>query len=178
MVKRRVSWFLFALPLFALGLLVLAVTHPLHYVRVGGTVASYQEITTFANSYDHNELRLAGNPKTYQLDKWNLHPRLLQGVPVGTPVSIWVEPGNKWIEGITVGDSQAVRATQTTDTYDHPSDAVRNNYIGASIFFGVGALLCLNGLLWRLLPWNRPPKSRYMPTYMTPYMTDDNPHIR
>ena len=80
--RRRGSWFLFALPLFALGGLVLWITHPLHFVRVGGTVASYRDVTTFTNSYDHSELRLVGDPKTYKLDKWSLHPRLLEGMPV------------------------------------------------------------------------------------------------
>jgi hypothetical protein len=175
MARRRWSWFLFALPVFTVGVLVLSVTHPLHYIRVGGTVTSYREITTFTNSYDHNELRIAGAPRTYALDKWDLHPRLLEGVPVGAQVSIWVEPDNRWIQGITIGDAHAKRAERTTDFYDHPAEAVRNNYIGAGVFFGIGGLLCLNSLLWRLLPWNRPPASRYVPTYMPTYLTGEDP---
>ncbi len=178
MARRRGSWVLFALPFFAIGCVVLWSTHPLHFVRVGGTVASYQEVTTFTNSYDHNELQLAGDPQTYELDKWSLHPRLLEGVPAGASVSIWVEPGNAWIQGIAIGDAHAVRPQRATDTYEHPNDAVRNNYIGASVFLGTGVLLCLNGLLWKLLPWNRPARSRYAPTYMPTYLpSDDLPQV-
>ena len=73
-----------------------------------------------------------------------------------------------------IGETTAARPQRVTDTYASPGDAVRNNYIGASVFLGAGVLLCLNGLLWTLLPWNRAPRSRYTPTYMPTYLPSDD----
>src|SRR5690242_9302315 len=86
----------------AVGVIALLYTTPAHYARIDGTVASYTVVHNAIGQYDHNELRLAGDPAVYKLDDGEYSPAPPDALPAGAAVSIWVDQGHPWIMAMTV----------------------------------------------------------------------------
>ena len=155
LILRRWGWFVLTTLLAAVAALMLAGAHPLHAVQVDGTIADYEEITS-AGSYDHNELKLIGDERTFRLNKALFHPALPDEVVREGMVSLWVDEGSEFVVAITLYDENDANPIQhTTDLYDNPDSNLQGSYIITGIIGGFSVLCLLVGLAWPLLPWGR-----------------------
>jgi hypothetical protein len=155
LILRRWGWFILTALLAAVAALLLAGAHPLYAVQVDGTIADYQEITS-ADSYDHNELKLTGDERTFRLNKTLFHPALPDEVLREGRVSLWVDDGNTFVVAITLyGEHDATPIQHTTELYDNPDSNRQGSYIVAGLFGGFSALCLLVALAWPLFPWGR-----------------------
>ena len=103
LILRRWGWFVLTALLAAVAALMLAGAHPLHAVQVDGTIADYQEFTS-AGSYDHNELKLTGDERTFRLNKALFHPALPDELVREGVVRLWVDEGSEFVVAITLYD--------------------------------------------------------------------------
>ncbi len=176
LLRTRWGMFVCAIAALVVGVLALVYTVPAHYVQIDGAVASYTVVNNAAGSYDHNELRLAGDPNVYKLDNSEYSPAPPDTLPVGARVSVWVDQGHPvWIMAIRIPDASGTGARMyTTFPYDHPDQNLLAGRIVGSLFLLLGVTLAGMGLAWKRLPWRQRPKPTYTPTYMTPGMYDQD----
>lgn len=179
----RTRWGLFLCALIAAGVGIVSIvgTVPTHAVRVDGAVASYTVVHNVTGGYDHNELRLSGNPTVYKLDDGEYTPAPPDAPRAGAQVSIWVNQGNVWILAIrlpTAGGSGS--RMFTTFPYDHPDQNLLIGRIVGGVFLLLSLALVVVGLAWRHLPWSRGRRRTssytpsYTPTYLAPGMYDED----
>jgi len=118
------------------GLIVYLTAHPSQPVEIDGTEASYVEVTK-NNSYERNELTLAGDSNTYTLDKNTFHPTLPDAVYKDGKMQIWVDQGSTEIIAITLYDVNDANPTEYTTThYDNPQSELSDTQ-GSGIFAAV-----------------------------------------
>jgi hypothetical protein len=112
---NRWFWLVFGLFVGGCGAFIALTAHLAHYQPITGTLASY--------SVANNNLRLAGQPTTYQLySARDFHPALPAQLPSGTQVTIWVLPGYTDIDALQILDpTGAVQAQYTDDFFDRPA---------------------------------------------------------
>jgi hypothetical protein len=133
-------WLIFGLFVGGCGAFIALTAHLAHFHPITGTLASY--------SSDDN-LRLAGQPTTYQfLDAGEFHPALPDQIPSGTRVTIWVLPGYTGIDALQVLDPQGrVQAQYTDDLFDHPAVNLQLDRFMGGLFAVVGSIFALISLL-------------------------------
>ena len=118
------------------GLIIYLTAHPSQPVEIDGTESSYVEVTT-NNSYTRNELVLANDTTTYELDKNTFHPTLPDSVYKDGKVQIWVDEGSTTIIAITLYDGNDENPTKYTTThYDNPQSELSDTQ-GSGIFAAV-----------------------------------------
>lgn len=175
LLKTRWGVIILAPVAAAVGIIALLFTIPAHYVRIDGTVASYTVIHNAIGQYDHNELRLTGDPAVYKLDDGEYSPAPPDALPAGAPVSIWVDQGHPWIMALTVASATGGSPrTYTTFPYDHPDQNLLAGRIIGSLFIVLGFALLIVGLAWERMPWRKRLKPTYTPTYLAPGMYDQD----
>lgn len=177
LLRTRLGMFILAIAAAVVGVLALVFTVPAHYVRIDGVVASYTVVNNAAGSYDHNELRLAGDSTVYKLDDSAYTPAPPDSLPAGERVSVWVDQGHPWIMAISIPNASGSGArVYTTFPYDHPDQNLLIGRIAGSVFLVLAVALAGMGFAWKNLPWRRwrKPTSTYTPTYLTPGMYDEN----
>lgn len=175
LLRTRRGMYACSIAALVVGVLALVYTVPAHYARIDGSIASYTVVNNAAGSYDHNEMRLAGDPTVYKLDDSEYSPAPPDSLPAGAQVSIWVDQGHPWIMAISISDTSGAGARKyTTFPYDHPDQNLLAGRIVGSLFLLLGFTLMGMGLGWKRLPWRQRPKPTYTPTYMTPGMYDQN----
>ncbi|HEX9039345.1 MAG TPA: hypothetical protein VF808_20355 [Ktedonobacterales bacterium] len=176
LLRTRWGLFVCAIASLAIGLLALLLTTAPHFVRIDGTVASYAVVNNAAGSYDHNELRLSGDPTVYKLDDSEYTPAPPDTLATGAQVSIWVDQGHPWILAISVPDASGAGARRyTTFVYDHPDQNLLIGRIAGGVFILLFVVLAGMGLSYDRLPWRYGRrKPAYTPTYLAPGMYDQD----
>jgi hypothetical protein len=159
----RTRWGLFICAIVALGTGVIALiyTVPANFARIDGAVASYTVVNNSIGAYDHNELRLMGDPTIYKLDDGEYSPAPPHTLPVGAQVSIWVNQGHPWIMAIRIPDASGTGGRMyTTFPYEHPDQNLLAGRIVGSLFLLLGVTLVGMGLAWKRLPWRQRPHAQ------------------
>jgi len=169
LITRRLGWIVLSLPILAISGIVAVGSHRVQAVQIDGTIASYKEFTNSDNSYVRNELKLTGDDRTFTLDKQQFHPKLPEEVFKDGNASVWVDQGNTTVIAMTLYDENDQNPTKyTTDTYDDPDTALRNNYVTGGAIGAIGLLVLAVGLTWPLFPWGRKKVAQGVPTSAGP----------
>jgi hypothetical protein len=165
LVTRRWGWIVLGLVVLAVGGILTIGTHRVQLTEIDGTIASYKEFTSSDGTYKRNELTLAGDSRTFTLDKTAFHPKLPDTVFKDGKVSVWVDQGNTTVLGITLNDENDQNPVKyTTDTYDNPDQALTSSYIIDGVVGGIGLLILAVSLIWPLFPWGRKKVAQSVPT--------------
>ena len=142
LLRSRWIWLILGIVLVGVGAIVYTHAHPAAPVQIDGTITSYKEYTQ-NGAYDHNELQIAGDSNTYNLDKTSFHPTLPDEVYKDGKVSIWVDSGSNHILAITLYDENDENPVKyTTNHNDNPTSEQSENQIAGIVVAVVGAL-CL-----------------------------------
>jgi hypothetical protein len=155
LLRFKWTYLVVGLIIGGIGVFTYFSAHPSKPVEVAGTEASYVEVTK-NNSYDRNELTLAGDSNTYTLDKTTFHPALPDKVYKGGMMQIWIDQGTTNIIAITLYDANDQNPTKyTTDVYDKPSSETSNSQSAGLGLGAVGAVLVAIFALWFVLGGRR-----------------------
>jgi hypothetical protein len=168
LVTRRLGWIVLSLPILAISAVMVVGSHRIQPVQIDGTISSYKEFTN-SGTYERNELQIAGDSRTFTLDKHQFHPTLPDEVFRDGSVSVWVDQGNTQVLAIMLYDENDQNPTKyTTDTYNDPDTALRNSYVTGGVVGAVGLLVLAVGLAWPLFPWGRKKTAQSVPTHAGP----------
>ncbi len=157
LLSKRWGWVGLGALVLVIGGFIFITAHPTQPVEIDGTLAQNYYTVTNKGAYDHTEIHLNGDSRTFNVDEHKFHPTLTDSsfVANGT-VNLWVNSGTTYVVAITLRDEQDADAVKyTTDAYDHPNDAVTSAYTAGGVIGGIGAILLLVGLAWPLLPFGR-----------------------
>ena len=154
---KRWTWLIIGIILAAIGVVTYAGAHVYQPTEVSGTVNKVTDVESSSGSYDHSEVNIDGDSKTYTFHRNDFTPAIpttyLQNV------HMWVEdPGSTTIVALQYYDDQVpdTQATKyTSDLYNHPEHGVTNAH-NTGIGFGIfGLPFLLLGLLWPIFPWGK-----------------------
>ncbi|HEY8816803.1 MAG TPA: hypothetical protein VIP57_17115 [Candidatus Dormibacteraeota bacterium] len=147
LLRFKWTYLFLGVVVLGIGLIDYLGAHPSQPVEIDGAEAYYVEVTN-NNSYTRNELKLANDSNTYELDKNTFHPTLPDSVYKGGKIQIWVDHGSTTIIAITLYDGNDENPTKYTTThYDNPQSELSDSQGSAIVAAVVGiALIAVFGI--------------------------------
>ena len=133
--------------LLGFGLIGYSTAHASNPVEIDGAISDYVEHTR-NGAYSYNTLQLAGDDKTYTLDKNTFHPALPDELYNDGKTSIWIDQGSTTIIAITLydeGDQNPIK--YTTTHFDNPQSELSDTQGGGITGAAIGvALIAIFGV--------------------------------
>lgn len=156
--KARLRWTILGSGIIVLliGAVAALTAHAAHPVEIDGTLA-HNYVFTKNGVYDHNEVHLNEDSRTFLLNESNFTPTLTDTVFFKDgAVHLWYDRGTTNVVAITLyGQDNQTPAKYVTGSYTNPQSQATNGYIGGGAIAFVGLLGIVVGILWPRLPFAR-----------------------